>query len=85
MSDLLAPLQDVFRDVFDDPELTIGETTDASAVEDWDSLMHINLIVAVEKAFAIRFTTGEIAKLKRPGENVGSLLALIRDKRAPSS
>lgn len=82
MSDLLAALQGVFRSVFDDDGLTITTETDASSIPDWDSLMHINLIVAIEKRFGVKFTTGEIARLKKPGENVASLIALIETKLA---
>ena len=67
----------VFRDVFDDDGLEITESTTADDVAGWDSLTHINLIVAVEKAFGVSFTTKEVRALA----NVGDLLCLIA-KRA---
>lgn len=66
-------LTGVFRDVFDEPTLEIRGDTTADDVEAWDSLTHINLIVAVEKAFGVSFTTREVLKLA----NVGDLLRLI--------
>jgi acyl carrier protein len=66
-------LTSVFRDVFDDPTLEISDATTAKDVEDWDSIMHVNLIVAVEKAFGTSFTTKDIKALA----NVGDFIQLI--------
>jgi acyl carrier protein len=63
----------VFRDTFDDDTLTLKPETTAHDVEDWDSLRHIQLLVAVEKAFNVRFNTGEVANLA----NVGQMVDLI--------
>lgn len=80
MVDVRTVLQEVFQDVFENPELEIREDMDANSIEEWDSLQHINLIIATEKAFSIRFSTAEIARLKQPGENVGSFVALLERK-----
>jgi len=63
----------VFRDVFDNPAIEISDTTTAPDVEGWDSITHVNLIVAVEKAFNTTFTTKEVKALG----NVGDFIALI--------
>jgi len=73
MSDVLSRLNQVFQDVFDDDELTINSETTAPDVEGWDSLMHVTLVVNVEKAFGVRFSSSEVAGLK----NVGELVDLI--------
>jgi acyl carrier protein len=72
-SDLREKLAGVFRSVFDDPSLTVRDETRASDVDGWDSLAHVDLIVAVEKAFGVRFTTKDVQGLAC----VGDLVALI--------
>ena len=69
-------LTQIFRDVFDDETIEIRDTLTANDVASWDSLTHINMIVAVEKAFQIKLTTKEVQSLS----NVGELLSLIQRK-----
>ena len=69
-------VQDIFRDVFDDDELVLKDETNADDIEDWDSLNHINLVSAVEKACSIRFALGELQALK----DVGEMISLIEQK-----
>ena len=69
-------LNDVFRDVFDDEEITVNDTTTADDIEDWDSLEHINLLVAVENAFGMKFNMGEVNTMK----NVGEMADIIADR-----
>ncbi len=76
MSDVHTRLSTIFRDVFDDESLVLRDDLTAEDVENWDSLTHINLIVAIEKEFRIRFTTAEVSGLK----NVGELEALVAAK-----
>jgi acyl carrier protein len=71
-------LEAIFQDVFDDSLLKIRADMTAADVEGWDSLSHINLIVAVEKEFRIRLTTAEVRGLN----NVGDFMALIAKKTA---
>jgi acyl carrier protein len=76
MADTLEQLKQVFENVFDDDEINISPETTAKDVEGWDSLMHVTLIVNVEKAFHIKFTSSEVASL----QSVGDLVELI-DRR----
>lgn len=69
-------LQEIFRDVFDDEELEIREEMSAKDIEDWDSLAQINLIIAIEKEFGVKFNLEEVSKLK----NIGEMLVQIRTK-----
>jgi acyl carrier protein len=66
-------LTGIFQDLFDNPTLELSDTTTAKDVQGWDSLSHINLIVATEKAFAVSFTTKEVKGLT----DVGGLIGLI--------
>jgi acyl carrier protein len=61
-------LNEVFRDVFDDEDITVAENTTSDDIDDWDSLEHINLIVATEKKFGIKFTMSEVTGMKNVGE-----------------
>ena len=72
--EIFEKLNEVFRDVFDDEDITVTETTNADDIEDWDSLSHINLVVAVEKEFGIKFRMGEPQKMKNVGEMVNIIL-----------
>lgn len=74
--DIKNDVQEIFRDVFDDEELIISNETTADDIEDWDSLAQMNLVVAIEKHFKIRFKVEEIASL----HNVGEMLALIEQR-----
>lgn len=69
-------LQEIFRDIFDDEELVIIEEMTATDIEDWDSLAQINLIIAIEKEFGVKFNLEEVSKLK----NIGEMLDLIKLK-----
>jgi len=75
-SDIYAKLTTVFYDVFDDDSIDVTSGLSARDVDGWDSLTHIRLMVTVEKAFKVRFSTPEIGKL----ENVGDLVALIKSR-----
>lgn len=77
---ILQELNRIFIDVLDVEELQLQRETVADDVEDWDSLNHIQLIVAIEKHFGVRFTTQEIQDFK----NVGEVCDLLARKLAVS-
>lgn len=66
-------LNDVFREYFDDDSITVTDDTTAADIEDWDSLEHINLLVAIEREFDIKFTMGETSEMKNVGEMVTAI------------
>lgn len=72
--EVFAALDEVFQDEFDDNTLHVTDTTTADDIEDWDSLEHINLVVAVERRFGIKFTMGEVTGMKNVGEMVDIIL-----------
>jgi acyl carrier protein len=69
-------LSEVFHDVFDEDPINLTPSLSAKDVDGWDSLTHIRLILTIERAFKIKFSTPEIGKL----ENVGDLVTLIKAK-----
>lgn len=71
-------LTEIFRDVFDDEQLRVTPELTAADVDEWDSFSHIRLIVAVERAFGLKFSAAEVQRLK----NVGEFVALIDAKSA---
>jgi acyl carrier protein len=75
-SEIKSRLTAVFRSTFNDDAIEIGEATTAADIPQWDSLTHINLILATEKAFSVRFTTREVRSLK----TVGDLTKTIEQK-----
>ena len=73
-SDIFARLTEIFEDVFDDDSIVVTPALSAKDVDGWDSLTHIRLILTVEKAFKVKFSTSEIGKL----QTVGDLATLIK-------
>ena len=76
--EVFSALDEVFQDEFDDDTIHVTEATTANDIEDWDSLEHINLVVAVEKRFKIKFTMGEVAGMKNVGEMVDIILKRMK-------
>lgn len=66
--EILNQINHVFKDVLDNDDIVVIENTTADDIEEWDSLSHIQLIVAIEKHFKIRFTSLEINNFKNVGE-----------------
>ena len=68
---------DIFRDVFDDDELVISDSTNSEDIEDWDSLEHIQLIVGMEKEFKVKFDIKTVKSLENVGQMVDLILSMI--------
>lgn len=77
----LERLQPIFQDVLDNPDLRIDRSSSALTVPGWDSLAHINLVVAIEHEFKIKFALGELEELKDVGEMVDLMERKINSKR----
>ena len=67
-SEILKKVNEIFIDVLDNEDIVLFHETTANDVEDWDSLTHIQLVVAIEKYFKLRFTAAEIRNWKNVGE-----------------
>jgi acyl carrier protein len=76
-SDVLAQVNTIFRDILDNEDLVIEETSTADQVYEWDSLTHIQLVVAIEKYFKIRFTSSEITSFNNVGEMCDGIISKL--------
>ena len=79
-ADVIQAIQPLFRDVLDQPDLQLTAASNASNVDDWDSLAHINIVMAIERHYKVKFALGELQGLK----NVGEMADLIIRKTAKS-
>ena len=70
-------LNNVFRDIFDDESIVVKPETTSKDIEDWDSLEHINLIVAIEHEFGMKFNMNEVTTMKNVGEMVDIIISRI--------
>ncbi len=77
-TEILKKVTDIFRDVLDNEKIVLNDETTANDVAEWDSLNHIQLVVAIEKQFKIRFASGEIQRWKNVGEMIDSLSSKIK-------
>lgn len=76
-SDIYQALTEILREVFDDPALEAVPELSAADVAEWDSFNHINIVVAAEQRFGVKFHASEIESLR----NVGEFVDLIARKR----
>ena len=74
--EILIQIQDIFRDILDIEDLVLTHTTTSDDIDEWDSLSHIQLVVAIEKHFEVKFTSEEILEW----QNVGDMINTIEDK-----
>ena len=74
--EIIQQLTPIFRNIMDNDDIVISSSTTAEDIEEWDSLTHIQLIVAIERHFKIRFNSNEINSFK----NIGEMSAAIQNK-----
>ena len=78
VQEIYGQLTEIFHDLFDDDAIVLTPRLTAADIPDWDSFNHINLIVAIESGFRVKFQTAELESM----QTVGSLVGLIRTKLA---
>ena len=70
-------LQVIFRDIFDNDDLELRDDMTAKDVEEWDSVSHISLVLALEEEFGIKLSASTVSKL----DNVGAMIALLKKSK----
>jgi acyl carrier protein len=78
LSSVKHKLNRVFRDVFDDDDIEIFDAMTAADIDEWDSVTHITLVLAVEKEFGVRLNAAEVGKL----DNVGAMIGVLARRSA---
>ena len=66
----------IFQEVLEDDNIIISEDQGAEDIDEWDSLIHIMLVVETEKAFQLKFLSSEISNWK----NIGDMITAIEGK-----
>jgi acyl carrier protein len=80
MGDILAELTPIFQDILDQPDLALSRESNASSVDGWDSLAHVNLVTAIQQRYKIKFALGELQELKNVGEMVDLIAVKLRGR-----
>ena len=80
-TDVLNQFEEIFKDILDIETAELKPETVASDIEEWDSLSHVQLIVAIERHFKIRFNSSEIRSWKNVGEMVDSVLEKLNNPK----
>jgi acyl carrier protein len=75
---IVARLTSIFRDVFDDDELTVTRQLAADRVDGWDSLTHVRLILTVERAFGVKVSAAEVARLTNAGDLIDFIAVRVQ-------
>jgi acyl carrier protein len=76
-TDILKQVNEVFTDVLDNNNIILSDDTKAGDIEEWDSLNHIQLVVAIERKFGIRFTSRQIQGWTKVGEMIDAIRSKV--------
>lgn len=76
----LDELQQIFREVFDNPMMDVTEETSANDVPDWTSIVHMQLLATIEEHYGISFSTRDIRKMKKVGDLAESIEKKLQNK-----
>ena len=79
-NEILAKINEIAKDVFDNDEVELTEQTTAADVEEWDSLSHLSLVSDVEDEFGITFTLAEVSGSKNVGELIDAIIKHLENK-----
>lgn len=76
IADISRRLTAIFHEVFEDDSIELFDAMTADDVDEWDSVSHISLVLAVEKGFGVSLSASEIGELA----NVGAMFSLLAEK-----
>lgn len=76
--EIITSVQNIFIDILDNEDIVLTDETTSDDIEEWDSLTHIQLIVAIEKGLKVRFTSQEIISWKNVGEMIDCILTKFK-------
>lgn len=76
--ELILKLEEIFSDVFGDPNIKINENTNANDIEAWDSLTNISILAAVQDEFSVTFEIDEIVSMKNVGEMIEAIMGKMK-------
>jgi acyl carrier protein len=76
-NEVLKQVNDIFIDVLDNENIVLSDQTTANDIEEWDSLAHVHLVVAIERSFKLRFSSKEIQSWENVGEMIDSICSKI--------
>jgi acyl carrier protein len=76
-TEILEKVQTIFRDVLENDEITLSMEMSAEDIDEYDSLAHIQLVVAIEKQFGVKFNSKEIISWQNIGQMVDSIEAKL--------
>jgi acyl carrier protein len=74
---VLQEVNEIFKEVLDDESIVLNYESNSDNIDDWDSLAHIQLIVAIEKKYKIKFTAKEMVSWKNVGEMTENIIEKI--------
>jgi acyl carrier protein len=79
-SEVLDEVSAIFREVLNNDTILLKRETTAADVPEWESLTHVELVVAIEKHFNIRFNFAELQKFRNVGEWCDNIVAKLAQK-----
>jgi len=71
--EILSIIEEIFKSILDNQDITLNDDTTADDIEEWDSLTHIQLVVTIEKRFGIKFKSREILSWNNIGDMITSI------------
>ena len=79
-NEILQEVQSIFREIIDNPSTALTPTTIADDIEEWDSLVHVQLLVAIEEKYNISFSADQIGNFVNVGQMCDAIEEAVSTK-----